>query len=414
MSGMRRALISGLVLVLAGAIGFALHAQFEARKARAHFAKELGEPDLARLAGSSLPTAENAATWIVRGIAAFDPEVPLRDEARRLAALSPTAWAPEDSTAAEQLLAGQATALGLLQQAASCPAGNFDIDYPRGASAPLPDYLTLLAATPVLVVDARLALVKGDVASVVLDLDTLAAILDALATESLLVSTLVAFAIDAQYLALVRDTLASGGADVAILDSVDRHLARHDPRRALRRGLRGEGSLVVAAERLAGMESSAGPVLGAAAAALRSPFERLAQADLLEAYRLLATELELPWPQLEARIARRAAERRDWDYSTQLMVNLEHAARRLKGLESSYGLARMAVGYARTGASEEPGLDPLTGDPVVSAPLPGGGRSFAAAGAAAIWNELAAPETQGATPPPFDWSVPRSEQAAAP
>lgn len=387
-----------LVLVLAAVpAGFDYYGGRRLESARARFAQQIGEPDYAALATATPETADNAATWLERGMQALPADGDSEDLAR-LAALRPAAWTAADSRLAESALAPNRDALDLLRRAAY-RRGRFEFDFSQGARTPLPDYLTLLRASKLLQVDARGALVRGDRVTALLDLETLSAAIDTLSADPILVSKIIALALDRQYLDLARDMLAAEPGDAHLLDSLEGHFEDRDLAASLRLGLHGEGAFI------ASIPIAATSHPGRLAALVLSPLDDLFKADSLDDYSDLAERLDRPWPELSTLFGSMRDSPRFWNLRVRLVANLEDTARRLKALESAYSLARAASHYARTGEVEALGDDPFSGEPYDIAPLAGGGMSFSSPSAEALWQRTEK-SPRYSHDPPYAWPVP--------
>ena len=88
-----------------------------------------------------------------------------------------------------------------------------------------------------------------------------------------------------------------------------------------------------------------------------------------------------------------------------MLANVADSASKLKGLQSSYRLARTALRFADNGEIPNVENDPFTGMPTSVAHQEDGGLVISAPGAEDLWRELFAPPA-GTNPPPFHWVIP--------
>ncbi len=213
MSRLLRTLAIGALLAIVGWLVLAATGRSRYEAAVERFTATLGAPVLADLAPAGVQDPLNAARYLVQAAEAVD--------------LAP--WNVGHLAAADRLLAEAATVLAVFHQIADCREGSFEIRYEDGPNAALPDYMAMLAAVRIVDVEARTAIVRGNGGRIRRDLRALANSIHAVETDSLLISTLIGFAIDKHRLTLLRDVLAAGLFDDTLLTEVTEDLARRGP-----------------------------------------------------------------------------------------------------------------------------------------------------------------------------------------
>ncbi len=406
-----------LVVVLVASLAFSVYCNRRLARASERFAAVLGSPDLNRFVLPELPDADNAATWLVAGANAV---VVSEEEGDFLRSVSRTAaWSDDHEERVARILEVNRPALELLRRALDCPASNFGIDYTKGADAELPELMELMRAGRLLWFEARLALSAGDEERFHTALATLERLTEALAGESLAISSLIVMALDHSALDLAHRVVTARAPAPGLLDAVESALAGTDRRELLRRSLAAEGSMLATTSLrlLSGVEE--GTVASRLLALLESPAYRLLQAGGLEDYAGLGAMAERPFAEVRVPGEESAEGLFNSLLGRILYPNLIDFVGKVKIAESVSTLAREAIRLRRhhlaTGAWPEPleqlGPDPYSGQAVSVEARPDGGLALTARGALALWREWNQHQPF-AGEPHFTWVLPAALAAA--
>jgi hypothetical protein len=383
-----------LVLALVASLAFALYGNWRTKRATERFEAVLGPPDLARFIRSEVPEADNAATWLAAGAGAIVLSGDQREfMGPRERAGAP--WSAGEIALASRIVEDNAPALELLRRAAACKASSYSLDYLQGPDIELPPILELLRAGSVLWIDARLALAAGDVSRLRTDLETLDRLADSLARESLLVTAIVAQAIDRYYLDLVHRLVIGGSEPQDLLADVEAVLAGRDRQADYLRSLAAEGSLLFS------LPAVKVPV----ADGVRPPnwltvqLYRLAgpllTAALVDEFSAIGELVAKPWPEVVATSQERLERGFPRSFAVTLYPNLIDSIGKLKAGESARQLALEAIRQRRAlmtdgayrPAGEVPLIDPYSGRQVRAEHRSDGMLVLEAPGALELWRD---------------------------
>lgn len=400
-----------LVLVLAATLALSLYGQWLSARALERYEAVFGPADLARFIRPEVPETDNAATWLTAGAGA----IVLSSEGRALVRRregQQLAWSGAEIELAGRIVESNEPALALLRRAAGCAGSSYSLDYRQGAEMELPPLVELLDAASLLWIDARLALEAGDLPRLRIDLATLARLADTLASESLLITVLVALATDRHYLDLVH-RLVTGGADQALLDDVEAVLAGRDRQADYLRSLAAEGAMSF------GLWSESLPVLdsiwlpGWLQALLNRVGAQLLLPAVLDVFSAVGELVAKPWPQILAASAERPAGGFLKPLAAMLYPNLIDSIGRLKAVQSASRLALEAIRQRRALASAgayhsadgPPRIDPYTGQEVRVDLRSDGSLVLSAPEAQELW-QARYPHLKRFGAPPFTWALP--------
>ena len=412
---LRRALVVlaiCLVAVLALSLVLALLGEWRVARATQRFEATLGRVEMADLLLPEVPEAENAATWLAAGAAAIvTSEEP--QGLHRLGAWGEEPWDEEKTAVARGWVGDNGPALELLRRAAACPRSTYGLDYRLGPDTELPPYGDLLRAAWLLGIDARLAMADGDRERLRLDLATLDRLAGSLARESLLITALLALAVDRQYMAMAHRAVTGPGADPLLLAEVEAALNARDRQAMYLRALAADGSIAVTMPSDAFLANEPpGPLRWVRQQLLR-PVDRWLMAGFIDEYTAIGELVHLPWPEIvevsQARVERGFPR----SFAATLYPNLIDSVGKLQAGESARRLALEAIrqrraqlaggGYATGGGA--PWVDPYTGQEVTIEPRPGGELVLEAPGALRLWRESHSVQTRLGEPH-FTWVLP--------
>ena len=200
------ALAAGVLLPLCGRVRFAR----AAGELEALFGRELVF-DLARLETPPLPPYENAAEWLLDGVASIDlseEELERRNEATDLPR---SEWSVELEESVRALLDKNRLALETLHAAADIERSDYGIRYRDGSAARIPNLLAFLSAAKLLHLEGRVAFADGDVAGGLAAAKAVARIATSLDQEHFLIMPLIGLAIERMLLRLLGEVLETTG-----------------------------------------------------------------------------------------------------------------------------------------------------------------------------------------------------------
>jgi hypothetical protein len=227
------------LLTLVAAIGVRTYGNVRLREAERQFRHEVGPVDCASYAPPAVPDERNGANLLLGGAQAIVLEGDSATDAVARAIKDPpsSAWSTADLAALRAVLARNVAALNVLRAARDFPEANLRIPYRDGLQAQLPNLLQAIRAAKVLRADAALALMDGDLARALEDVETLGIQARAYSREPILIVHLIGTAIERQQLGAASLALSSAAADASALRRLRDALQDTDLAAAYRRAL---------------------------------------------------------------------------------------------------------------------------------------------------------------------------------
>ena len=339
---------------------------------------------------------------------AFEWSAGEREGLEALAAAAGRRWTPEERDVARRLVAARQAELSDLvrrlrgDRAPTPPGPRPAASRAGAASAGVPENdQHLLRGSRLLATAARLALEDGRPERTVEGAEALAALARAYEGRPDLYHQILASSFEIRFLSLLADLLASPDVRRGHLERLGDSLIARDPEDAVRRAVRGEGRIVLAA-----LED---PDPGWAGGRVSAPCTELEVARVLDGYRELA---ETPGTDLHERPDARARSGRRATLSAMLIPNIVEAVTKMRAMAASRQLARLALAL-RLAALDDGAY------PARLASLPGAGEPDPFAGgrprwevgpegavlsnpaADALWERVGRPAG-----PPFTWRLP--------
>lgn len=376
----RRLRLAGIGLALVAVVGLAgflfssVSSARELAQARRDYVALFGEPDLSALGPAEPNADDNVATWFTAGARAL-VRFPDGLDPRGFRRTPASEWSAETRQFAEEVIATNRPAFELLERAVGCSSSSFGIEYEDGAYARVPDFLELLDAHKLVSTRARLRLAAGDLPAFRSDLALMAHLADALAAESLLISSVFVLSLDLDYLDLLEDALETGLSDSPWLEQIRSTLEGMHRREVVWRALRSEGAVadVIATHKVQDAMPELVAIFGPTLPGVLSrPAVRRLQASFLRGPVDAASWIDRPYGDwleqgTDPESRSLAWEGNSWDPHPHLMK----AIGRLQAGETARLLALEAVRLSRARAdtgsypaeSRLPAVDPFAGSP---------------------------------------------------
>lgn len=196
----RRAVILALalVVVLAATLGVRLWSNARLDRALTRLDEVGGGLDYAALAPKRVePRRENAAFWLRTGADLLSPD---SEFLKRRVDTMGSPWTDADVQSFEQLRADNVEARSMMGRAADLERSSFEIEYGRGASAEIPNFLNLIQAARFLAVESDFHQQRGELPAAATALHLIERLATVQRAEPMLISNLTAAATERLYL----------------------------------------------------------------------------------------------------------------------------------------------------------------------------------------------------------------------
>ena len=401
------------LLALLGWTGWRVVAGITLKKATEEFRTSVGSLDLMKLAPAPVPDHRNAAFWLLKGIEASVKRE--RGDMKDLGAFIGMDLAELGGARgerAEEILERHREVLEHLHRMEGLTSSSFDLDYSQGAAIEIPNLLSALLCGRLLLVEARLALARGEPQRAWSSLAALKGQVDAVYGEPVLVFALVGAALEQFLFMGLRDIAQGDGFAAAKWIQLVAESRSRNYTDLFGGAIQGDAAasrwMVTSGARHIPEMLGGGRLLlpGSVEGLVRTPEAWQALAEALHYYRSSAEAFpESSYAELRASGQLRKSQERNW------IPNLERLAGRLKANQGIRLMAQRALELKaqqqadRLLAEGSSWVDPFTGRAVSVHRGEDGSTTFSIPRIEDVWKSVF-PTTRRDGLRLFQWTVP--------